>query len=120
MVSFQVHPRPGVPSLATITVHLADELFEAPWGSEADRWQKISDTLLHQMVHLAIALDARAAPIRSRTITGNTSPQSATGSANRRAGRRCGKCQNVGHNADAAFWPDNAIDVEADSGIRDA
>ena len=58
LVTLEVHPRPDVPSLVSVTIYLADELFEAPWGSEDDRWAKVADTLLHQMVHLAIDLDS--------------------------------------------------------------
>ena len=118
LVSFQVHPRPGVPSLATVTIHLADELFEAPWGSEADRWQKIGDTLLHQMVHLAIALDALGGAHRFEDHHGEhfTAECNRIGEQEGWASVRA-SARDVIHNADAAFWPDNAIDLGADSRI---
>jgi len=111
LVTLQVHPRPGVPSLATVTIYLANELFEAPWGSEADRWSKVADTLLHQMVHLAIDVDALGGAHPFEDHHG----QYFTEECNR-IGARAGwarvrpSAKSVWPNEDAAGWPDNAIE----------
>ena len=111
LVTLQVHPRPGVPSLACVTIYLADELFEARWDCEDDRWTKVADTLLHQMVHLAIDVDALGGAYPFEDHHG----QHFTEECNR-IGERMGwarvlpSAETVDPDNDAAGWPDNAIE----------
>ena len=111
LVTLEVHPRPDVPSLASVTIYLADELFEAPWASEDDRWAKVTDTLLHQMVHLAIDLDALGGAHPFEDHHG----RHFTAECNR-IGERMGwervraSSDALGRSEDAAGWPDNAIE----------
>jgi len=58
LLRLMMHATPDAPLQASAIIYLAHELFEAPWGSEEDRWQKVTDTLLHQMAHLAVQVDA--------------------------------------------------------------
>jgi len=114
LVTLEVHPRPGVPSLATVSIFLADELFDAPWGSEDDRWAKVTETLLHQMAHLAVDVDALGDAHPFEDHHG----QHFTEECNR-IGERVGwgrvraSAEGVMPNEDAAVWPDNAIELGA-------
>jgi len=111
LVTLQVHSRPGVPSLATVTIYLAAELFEAQWGSEDDRWAKVTDTLLHQMVHLAIDVDALGGAHPFEEHHGEHFTEECN-----RIGQQAGwgsvlvSAEDVSPNLDSAGWPDNAID----------
>ena len=110
-VRLQVRPRPGVPSLATVTIYLAHELFDVSWGSEDDRWAKIADTLLHQMVHLAVDVDALGGAHPFEDHHGRHFTEECN-----RIGARAGwgqvraSAEGVMPNDDAAEWPDNAIE----------
>jgi len=111
LVSVGVYPRPEVRSPASVSIYLADELFESPWGSEDDRWRKITETLLHQMVHLAVDVDALGGAHRFEPHHG----QYFAAECNR-IGEPEGwspvraSAQDVYPDEDAANWPDNAIE----------
>lgn len=110
LVSVKVYPRPDTRPKALASIFLADELFETPWGSEDDRWRKIAETLLHQMVHLAVDLDARGGAHPFEPHHG----EHFTGECNRISqetgwGLVRPSAQNVYPDEDSANWPDNAI-----------
>jgi len=110
LLRLMMYPKPNSPLQASATIYLAHELFDAPWGSEEARWQKVTDTLLHQMVHLAVQVDALGG---AHPLEGNHG-EYFTDECNRigeRAGwsRVLASAEDVFPNLDAADWPDNAI-----------
>jgi len=104
--------RPGVPFGASATIYLASVLFETRWGSDGDRWQKVADTLLHEMVHLAVAVDALGAAHPPEYHHGEHFTRECN-----RISERAGwasvlpSSRAVDELEDAAAWPDNAIDM---------
>lgn len=110
LLALQTYPRPTVALQASATIYLAHELFESPWGSEEARWEKVTDTLLHQMVHLAVQIDALGGAHPFEDHHGDYFAD---------------ECNRIGNDAgwasvmasadaafpdrDAALWPDNAI-----------
>jgi hypothetical protein len=110
LLQLQMYPTVEAPVQAAATIFLAHELFNTPWGSEEDRLQKIADTLLHQMVHLAVQVDALGGAHPLEDYHGTYFVE---------------ECNRIGNDAgwatvvpsseaafpdkDAASWPDNAI-----------
>jgi len=111
LMRLTVFRRPGEPDRAVAKIHLAHELFEAPWGSEEDRWEKVADILLHEMVHLAVQVDAFGGAHPHEEHHGEYFAEECN-----RIGEREGwapvlaSAQDVLPNEDAAAWPDNAIE----------
>jgi len=111
LLRLMMYPTPDAPLQASATIFLAHELFEAPWGSEEARWEKVTDTLLHQMVHLAIQVDALGGAHTFEEHHG----ENFTEECNRIAegagwGSVLASAEDVAPNEDAAGWPDNAIE----------
>ena len=108
-----MYPSPGAPLQASASIHLANELFDAPWGSEEARQQKIGDTLLHQMVHFAVQLDALGGDHPLEEHHGAHFAEECN-----RIGGEAGwapvvpSSKDVLPDHDAAGWPDNAIGFE--------
>jgi len=111
LLRLMMYPKPDAPLQASATLHLADELFEAPWGSEEARWEKITDTLLHQMVHFAVQVDALGAAHPLEEHHGEHFTEECN-----RIGQQAGwalvwaSAEDVSPNEDATGWPDNAIE----------
>ena len=115
LLKLQMYPTMDAPVQAAATIFLAHELFAVPWGSEEDRLQKIADTLLHQMVHLAVQVDALGGAHPLEDYHGVYFAE---------------ECNRIGNSAgwasvvpsaeaafpdnDAASWPDNAIEPGMD------
>ena len=114
LLRLEMFARPGEPERAAAKIYLAHELFDAPWGSEEDRLQKISDILLHEMVHLAVQVDAFGDAHPHEEHHGEHFAAECN-----RIGKQAGWAQvrpsapDVDHNEDAAGWPDNAIEFGA-------
>ncbi len=106
-----MYPAADVPLQASATIHLAHELFRAPWGSEEDRLQKVADTLLHQMVHLAVQVDALGGAHPFEDHHGEHFADECNRISQRAGwGPVLASGENVGPFEDAAAWPDNAIE----------
>jgi len=111
LLRLMMHATPDAPLQASAIIYLAHELFEAPWGSEEDRWQKVTDTLLHQMAHLAVQVDALGGAHPFEEHHG----EHFTEECNRIAQQAgwatvLASAEDVAPNVDAAGWPDNAIE----------
>jgi hypothetical protein len=110
LVLIVMYPSPGATPQASATIHLADELFQTPWGSEEARQEKIGDSLLHQMVHFAVQVDALGGAHPLEEHHGEHFAAECN-----RIGGPVGwatvqpSSKDVSPNEDAAGWPDNAI-----------
>jgi hypothetical protein len=111
LLRLMMYPKRDAPVQASAMIYLAHELFDAPWGSEEARWDKVTDTLLHQMVHFAIQVDALGGAHPFEEHHG----EHFTAECNRIA-ERAGwgpvreSAEDVSPNLDSAGWPDNAIE----------
>ena len=115
LLRLQMYPGADVPLQASATIHLAHELFRAPWGSEEDRMQKVADTLLHQMVHLAVQVDALGGAHPFEDHHGEHFAEECNRISQRAGwGPVLASGENVGPFEDAAAWPDNAIESGPD------
>jgi len=111
LLRLMMYPKPDAPLQASAMLYLASELFEAPWGSEEARWEKITDTLLHQMVHFAVQVDALGGAHPFEEHHGEHFTEECNRIANRAGwGRVHASAEGVMPNQDAAEWPDNAIE----------
>ena len=111
LLTLVMYPKPDAPLQASAMIYLAHELFDAPWGSDEARWEKVTDTLLHQMVHFAVQVDALGGAHPLEEHHGEHFTEECN-----RIGQQAGwelvlaSAEDVSPNVDSAGWPDNAIE----------
>lgn len=111
LFKLMMYRTPDAPLQASGMIYLAHELFEAPWGSEEARWEKITDTLLHQMVHFAVQVDALGGARSFEEHHGEHFTEECNRIAERAGwGSVLASAEDVAPHEDAAGWPDNAIE----------
>jgi hypothetical protein len=95
----------------SMTIYLSDWLFETPAASEEIRRQMVANTLLHEMVHVAVHLDALGGVHPLEYGHGLRFAEECN-----RIGRRAGwglveaSEQTDEETEDSAAWPDNSIE----------
>jgi len=111
LLKLMMYPNPNAPLQASAMIYLAHELFDAPWGSQEARWEKVTDTLLHQMVHFGVQVDALGGAHPLEEHHGEHFTEECN-----RIGQQAGwgpvlaSAEDVSPNLDSAGWPDNAIE----------